>query len=82
MVRYVTNQKVEIDIHNMHRDEAKRYLEQFLSRVNGSVREVVVIHGYSSGTVLRDMVRHGLKHRRIKSKMLSLNPGITILFLN
>ena len=65
----------------MLKAEAKRYLEQFLSHADGSVREVIVIHGYTSGTVLQQMVRKELKHHRIKSKMLSLNQGITTLFL-
>lgn len=82
MIRYITSQKVEIDIHQMRRDEAKRYLERFLSTANGNVREVVVIHGYSSGTVLQQMVRTALKHHRIRAKLLSLNPGITTLLLN
>lgn len=81
MEHFLSNRMVEIDIHNMHREEAKRYLERFLSGANDSVKEVVVIHGYSSGTVLRDMVRKNLKHRRIRSKCLSLNPGITTLYL-
>lgn len=81
MIRYVTNQKVEIDIHGMTHDEAKRYLIQFLNRVNGSVREVSVIHGWSGGTVLRDMVQKGLRHPKIRSKVKSANPGITILML-
>jgi DNA-nicking Smr family endonuclease len=80
MVRYITNQKAEIDIHNMFRVDAKKYLEQFLSKANGSIKEVVVIHGYSSGTVLQVMVR-GLKHKRIKSKMIGLNQGTTTFFL-
>lgn len=82
MERYISNRKVEVDIHNMRREEAKRYLEHFLSSVNGSVKEVVVIHGYASGTVLQQMVRKSLKHYRIKQKILSLNPGITTLLLN
>lgn len=82
MERYISNRKVEVDIHNMRREEAKRYLEHFLSAVNGSVKEVVVIHGYASGTVLQQMVRKNLKHHRIKQKVLSLNPGITTLLLN
>lgn len=81
MVHFLSNRRVEIDIHHMRREEAKQYLERFLSGVDGSIKEVVVIHGYSSGTVLRDMVRKNLKHRRIRSKELSLNPGITTLYL-
>jgi Mismatch repair ATPase (MutS family) len=80
MIHYISNQKVEIDIHNMYREEAKRYLERFLSTVNGSINEVVVIHGYASGTVLQKMVR-SLRHKKIKQKILSLNPGITTYLL-
>ena len=47
MVRYISNRKAEIDIHNMHKEEARRHIEQFLSRANGSIKEVSVIHGES-----------------------------------
>ena len=80
-VHYKTAQKAEVDIHNMTSDQAKRHLELFIGRVDGSVKEVTVIHGYTGGTVLRDMVQKSLRHPRIQSKYLSLNPGVTILVL-
>lgn len=82
MISYITASKVEIDIHNMKREEAKKLLEQFLSKANGNVKEVTIIHGYSSGTVLQQMVRKGLKHHRIKRRILSMNPGVTVLELD
>ena len=27
MVRYISNRKAEIDIHNMHKEEARRHIE-------------------------------------------------------
>ncbi len=81
MINYTSNQKVEIDIHNMTHPQAKRYIEQFLNRVNGSIKEVSVIHGYSGGTVLLNMVQKGLRHPKIQSKIKSMNPGITVLIL-
>lgn len=81
MIRYINSQKAEIDIHNMTRDEARRYLTAFLNRVNGSVKEVSVIHGWSGGTVLMEMVRKGFRHPKVQSKVVSMNPGITILIL-
>mgnify|MGYP000881327964 FL=1 len=81
-VRHASPQKSEIDIHNMTADQAKRHLELYLNRVNGNVKEVTVVHGYSGGTVLRDMVRNRLRHPKIKSKYASLNPGVTILVLD
>lgn len=81
MIEYKNNQKASVDIHNMTSDQAKRYLEQYLNKVNGSIKEIEVIHGYSSGTILRDMVRKRLKHSKIKSKVISMNPGVTTLIL-
>ncbi|MCI8501614.1 MAG: Smr/MutS family protein [Oscillospiraceae bacterium] len=81
MTRFLSNQKAEIDVHSMHKEEARRYIERFLTRANGSVKEVTIIHGCTSGTVLRDMVRKGLRHPRIKSKVVGLNDGVTILIL-
>ncbi|MEG0691897.1 MAG: Smr/MutS family protein [Oscillospiraceae bacterium] len=82
MVKFISNQKVEVDIHNMTHDQAKRYIIQFLNGVNGSVKEASIIHGYSGGTVLKDMVQKGLRHPKIKAKVKSMNEGITILILN
>ncbi|MDO5601382.1 MAG: Smr/MutS family protein [Oscillospiraceae bacterium] len=72
---------LEVDLHGMTADEAKRSLERLLSSAPPAVKEVVVIHGYYNGTVLQEMVRTKLKHPRIASKMLSLNPGATRLIL-
>lgn len=80
--RFLSAQKAEVDIHQLTRAQALSYLEGYLSRLDGSVREVTVIHGYSGGTVLRDMVRQSLRHPRIRARYASLNPGVTILLLN
>ncbi len=80
MIKFVSGQKVEINLHGMKYVEAKKYLEKFLSTANGAVKEVHVIHGYST-TILKDMVRCDLVHKRIKSKTSSINPGVTILHI-
>lgn len=80
----LTNPKetiLTIDIHGLCSDDAKRQLERLLSRAGKEVREVVVIHGYSHGQILKNMVRFQLKHRRIQSKLISLNEGQTRLLL-
>jgi len=80
----LTNKKgstIEVDIHGMTADDAKRQLEFLLSRADKNVKEVVVIHGYSHGQVLKNMVRTQLKHPRIASKLLSLNEGQTRILL-
>lgn len=80
----LTSQKgsvLTVDIHGMRSDDAKRQLERLLSRAGKDVREIVVIHGYSHGQVLKNMVRLELKHARIQSKLISLNEGQTRLLL-
>lgn len=72
---------IEVNIHGMTAREAKRALEQLLSRAGKNVAEVRVIHGYNNGQVLRDMVRRELKHPRISAKLISLNPGETRIIL-
>lgn len=73
---------VRVDIHSMEKAAAKRKLENLLRITPKDVGEIVVVHGYNSGTVLRDMVRCELKHSRILDKMPSVvNPGITTIFL-
>lgn len=72
---------MEVDIHGMTQEQAKKRLEQLLNRADPSLEELVVIHGHNGGTALRDMVRERLHHRRIAAKLLSLNPGVTRLLL-
>ncbi len=70
------------DIHGMSPPEARRELIRLLDRLDGSVTELHVIHGYRGGDALRNMVQHSLAHPRIARKMQSfLNEGETKLFL-
>ena len=72
---------VEVDLHGLTAEDAKRRLERLLSNLGPQISEVRVIHGYNGGQALRDMVRLRLKHPRIASKLVSLNPGETRLIL-
>lgn len=72
---------MEVDIHGLTVSDAKSRLEHLLSCAGPEITEVRVIHGYTHGTALRDMVRNKLKHQRIQSKLLSLNGGETRLIL-
>ena len=76
-----TDSIVEVDIHGLTAQDAKRRLEHLLSNAGPRVAEVRVIHGYNGGQVLRDMVRLRLRHPRIASKLVTLNPGETRLIL-
>lgn len=72
--------KVEIDLHNETRDSGKRRLTAKLNSLPKGTDELVVIHGYHSGTVLRDMVR-SFKHPKVERKILGMNQGETIFLI-
>ena len=76
-----TQSCLEIDIHGLTAQDAKSRLEHLLSNIGPEIKEIRVIHGYNTGHVLRDMVRVRLKHPRIDSKLVTLNPGETRLLL-
>lgn len=75
-------QVLEVDIHNMDVWQASTYLERLVTWIPSSIKEIVVIHGYQSGTALLKMVRNEFKHNRVQRKFLSLNQGRTSLILN
>lgn len=68
-----------IDIHGLCVSEAQRILERTIINLNRDIREVVVIHGYSHGNSLQQMVRKDLRCKRIREKVLLSNPGRTLL---
>ena len=63
------------------RQDAKDLLSGWLNTAPASVTELRVIHGYQRGTALRDMLRSGFSHPRVKAVLPSLNPGETRLVL-
>ena len=81
MTEYRQGTIVELDIHGETEKSAMYLLTHWLSHAPADVKEVRVIHGCHGGTVLRDMVRKKLKHPRIASKLVTLNPGETRLIL-
>lgn len=70
-----------VDLHGTYAGPAKELLLNWLDHAPAGITELRVIHGYNQGTVLRDMVRGGLSHPRIKTWLPALNPGETRLIL-
>ena len=70
----------EIDLHGMYADDAKKYLNDQISRLPKGTLSVDVIHGYNQGTALKKMVM-AFKHERIERKIIGLNQGVTTFIL-
>ena len=69
-----------IDLHGCSQSEAKSKTRSFLKGTSILVKEVTVIHGYSS-SILLNYVRKKYSHPRIEIKILTLNKGETVFIL-
>ena len=69
-----------IDLHGCSKSEAKVKLDHFWKGYSVVVKEVTVIHGYSS-SILLNYVRKKYSHPRIERKILTLNKGETVFIL-
>ena len=72
---------ITVDIHGMTVADAKKALERLISFADKNVTEIIVVHGYVGGQVLKNMVQKKLSHPRIKQKILSMNQGETSLLI-
>lgn len=74
--------RITLDVHGMNRVQAQAAIDAALRRCGGSVYRLEVVHGYRSGTQLRDMIRRTYAgHPKVKRIELGLNPGVTELVL-
>lgn len=72
----------KIDIHNLTKEQAKIAIDAKLKSCRGDVYTLSVIHGYNSGTVLKDFVRkHYRNHEKVISMEIGMNQGQTDLIL-
>ena len=73
---------VEIDVHNMNRTQAIAAVDAAIKRAGSGTYRITVIHGYNSGTVLRDAIRaHCRNHPLVKRVEIGLNQGQTDLIM-
>lgn len=72
----------ELDIHGMTRWQAQVAIDAKLRRAGRDVYRISVIHGYNSGSALRDFIRENYKkHPKVLRVELGLNQGVTDLVL-
>ncbi len=68
-----------IDVHELHRYETKRMINNIINLVQNPCR-ITVIHGYNRGTLLSKLVRSDLNNPKIANiSTRSYNPGETFL---
>ncbi len=75
--------EITVDIHGMSEYDAIKHLEDVLRNADSETRTIRVIHGYSRGDTLKDMLSdpNKLRSRRIKRRRYTKNRGETLLEL-
>ena len=75
---------IEIDLHGLRAEEAKKKIDQAIKSADKSVYRIKLIHGYHRGHGLKDMIREEYSYGR-EPKVLRVqggfNDGITELVL-
>lgn len=70
---------IEIDLHGKNEYQAKITIDAELRRAKAGTYRLRIVHGYNSGTVLRDMVRREYAGRVLR--VVPLDQGRTDLVL-
>jgi DNA-nicking Smr family endonuclease len=71
---------LELDIHGMTVQQAKKEVQSVLKSCPKAIREIDVIHGYNGGNALQQYVR-SIKHPKVERVIIGMNSGKTTLIL-
>ncbi|MBQ7579082.1 MAG: Smr/MutS family protein [Clostridia bacterium] len=71
----------EIDVHGKTLEDARADVLYMLSSVDSGVDGLLVVHGYHSGTVIRNYFRHKFSDPRV-IKVVASDAGETLLILS
>lgn len=72
----------EIDIHGLTSYQAKVVIDGELKRARGDIYRLRIVHGYRSGTALKDFIKKEYKkHPKVLRLEYGLNQGQTELVL-
>ena len=69
-----------LDLHRMTKEEAKAELIHALGLVDYDVKCLLIVHGYHSGTVIKNLIRKEFKSPDVLKK-INLDAGRTIYLL-
>ncbi len=73
---------VELDLHGLTKEEARYEIEEFLSSLDSGTYQVRLIHGYSHGKELKNMILSEYRSwKGVKRVMHGGNQGVTILVM-
>lgn len=73
---------IEIDLHGKNTYQAEIAIDAALRRSSAATCRIRVVHGYNSGTALKDLVQEKYAHHpKVRRISTGLNKGVTELIL-
>lgn len=76
-----TNNTIRIDVHGKYVEDALQAVRNAIATAPRTTEKVVVIHGYNSGTAIKEALRRLHNPRIIEVSPSLLNPGETVIWL-
>ncbi|NLP25941.1 MAG: Smr/MutS family protein [Clostridiales bacterium] len=70
-----------VDLHGMTVTEARSELLRVLKSCPKHIKEIDVIHGYTKGQALQNLIRREFSHPKIERKIITMNNGSTTFIL-
>jgi len=71
----------EVDVHGKTLEDARAEVLYMLSSIDCGVDGLLIVHGYHSGTKIRDYFRHKFEDKRV-IKIVAADAGETLLVLS
>ena len=74
---------IEVDVHGMTRMKALNRIDYVIAKAQGSTYRIRIIHGFNSGTIIRNAIReeYPKRSRKVIRVVKGRNPGETELVL-
>lgn len=69
-----------VDLHGLSLEQAKAEIIYQINRVDLDIKNLLLVHGYHSGTVLKNYIRKEFKHDEVERK-INIDASSTLLVL-
>ena len=67
-------------MHGLSLEQAKAEIIYLINSVDADVKNILLVHGFSHGTVLKDFIRKEFKYEKV-AKKVNIDASATLLIL-
>lgn len=69
-----------LDLHGLSLEQAKAAIIYEINSVDSDIKNILLVHGYHSGTVLKNYIRKEFKYDKVEKKV-NIDASSTLLIL-